>query len=71
PGRTEDIDSVSADLTALRLTERVQFLKKENSWSLEFALRGDVPAGTYVIPVQATNVIGGLAVNEGTITVYK
>jgi hypothetical protein len=80
PGRPEDINSVSAELSALHLTDRPQLVNNglqgdqqagDNIWSLEFALRNDVPAGTYVIPVQVTNIIGGLAVGQGTITIYR
>lgn len=80
PGRPEDINYVSADLSALHLSARSQLVNNglqgdlkanDNVWSLEFALKNDVPAGTYVIPVQATNIIGGLAISQGTLTVYR
>ena len=80
PGRPEDVSSVTADLSALHLSERSQLVNNglqgdqqagDYTWALEFDLKNDVQAGTYVIPVQVTNVIGGLAVGQGTITIYR
>ena len=74
PGRLEDIDGVIADLSALRLAERAQLLNNGqpgNVWSLQFTLGNDVVPGTYLIPVKATNLIGGLGAGQGTLTVYK
>jgi len=80
PGRIEDVQSVTADLRPLRLSERTGLLNdgregdvvaKDNTWSLQFTLSGAVKPGTYLIPVQVTNLVGGLAVGEAAITVYK
>ncbi len=80
PGRTEDVNSVSADLSALGLAARTQLgnaglagdvMAGDNIWSLEFALKNEVQPGTYSIPVQVTNTIGGLAVGQATITVNR
>ncbi len=80
PGRTEDVQSVTADLRALRLSERTALLNegregdaaaRDNTWSLQFVLSSAARPGTYSIPVQVTNLVGGLAVGEATITVYK
>lgn len=80
PGRAEDISGVSADLSALRLPGRTQLgnaglagdaAAGDNTWSLEFALKSDVPPGTYLVPVQVTNIIGGLALGQATITIYR
>ena len=72
PGRPEDVNNVTADLSSLHLSERSQLINSGgNTWFLEFALKNDVQAGTYVVPVQVTNIIGGLAVGQGTITIYR
>jgi hypothetical protein len=80
PGRIEDIQSVSADLRQLRLSERATLMNdgqrgdvsaKDNIWTLQFTLSGAVAPGTYLIPVQVTNLVGGFAVGEAAITVYK
>ncbi|MBN3033060.1 MAG: hypothetical protein JW873_03085 [Candidatus Saganbacteria bacterium] len=80
PGRLEDVDSVWADLSPLRLPGRMQLANNgqqgdaqagDNVWSLQFAVPSDVAPGTYLIPVQATNLIGGLGTGQGTLTVYK
>jgi hypothetical protein len=80
PGRLEDIDGVIADLSPLRLSDRSQLLNNGqaggaaasgNVWSLQFTLKNDVPPGTYLIPVKAANLIGGLGAGQGTLTVYK
>jgi hypothetical protein len=80
PGRPEDINSVTADLSALHLSERSPLVNNglqgdqeagDNTWALEFALKNDVQPGTYVVPVQATNKIGGLAAGQATITIYR
>jgi hypothetical protein len=80
PGRPEDINSVTADLSALHLSPRSPLANSglqgdveagDNVWSLEFTLKDDVQAGTFVVPVQVTNIIGGLAVGQGTITIYR
>jgi len=80
PGRPEDVNSVSADLSPLHLSARSQLNNNglqgdvaagDNVWSLEFALKDDVAPGTYVVPVQVTNIIGGLAVGQTALTVYR
>lgn len=80
PGRLEDVSGVTADLRALRLGDRVGLLNNgengdaaaaDNIWSLQFTLAREVPAGTYIIPLQVTNLVGGLAVGEATLTVVK
>jgi len=80
PGRHEDISGVSADLSALGLSERARLGNEglagdvtagDNIWSLEFTLNGNVQSGTYAIPVQVTNLIGGLAVGQATVTIYR
>lgn len=80
PGRIEDIQSVSADLRQLRLSERATLMNdgqrgdvsaKDNIWTLQFTLSGAAAPGTYLIPVQVTNLVGGFAVGEAVITVYK
>ncbi len=80
PGRNEDVNGVSADLSALRLSPRTQLgnaglagdtAAGDNVWSLEFALQNEVPPGTYAVPVQVTNTIGGLAVGQATVTIYR
>ena len=80
PGRPEDINGVTADLSALHLSERSQLVNNgtqgdveagDRTWSLDFTLKDDVAAGTFVVPVQVTNIIGGLAVGQGTITIYR
>jgi hypothetical protein len=72
PGRPEDVNSVTADLSALHLSERSQLVNiGGNVWSLDFNLKNDVPAGTFFVPVQVTNIIGGRAVGQGTITIYR
>jgi hypothetical protein len=72
PGRPEDVNNVTADLSSLHLSERSQLLNGGgNAWSLEFTLKNDVQAGTYVVPVQVANIIGGRAVGQSTITIYR
>jgi hypothetical protein len=80
PGRLADVSSVTADLRQLRLGDRVGLLNAgesgdlaagDNVWSLQFTLARDVPGGTFVIPVQVTNLVGGLGVGEATLTVNK
>jgi hypothetical protein len=72
PGRLEDIESVSADLRGLGLTEREKLKGAGgNAWSLEFIPGSGISAGTYAVSVQAANTSGGLGVGEGTLTVYK
>jgi hypothetical protein len=80
PGRPEDINGVSADLSSLHLSERSQLVNDgtqgdveagDRTWSLDINLKNDVMAGTYVVPVQVTNIIGGRAVGQGTITIYR
>jgi hypothetical protein len=80
PGRLEDVAAVTADLRQLRLGDRVGLLNTgqqgdeiagDNVWSLQFTLSRDIPAGTYVVPAQATNLVGGLGAATATLTVIK
>lgn len=80
PGRIEDVQSVTADLRQLGLSDREGLLNNgesgdivagDNVWSLQFALSDAAAAGTFLIPVQVTNLAGGVAVAEAAITVYK
>ncbi|OGB89329.1 hypothetical protein A2625_04090 [candidate division WOR-1 bacterium RIFCSPHIGHO2_01_FULL_53_15] len=72
PGRPEDVESVTADLKSLGLSEREKLEKGSgNNWSLEFVPGSSISAGTYVVSVQAANTGGGLGVGSGAITVYK
>lgn len=80
PGRIEDVEGVSADLRQLLLPERAMLLNHgqagdlvagDDIWTLQFTLARAVAPGTYVIPIQATNFIGGLGAGEATITVFK
>ncbi|MCU0640909.1 MAG: hypothetical protein MUC35_02330 [Candidatus Margulisbacteria bacterium] len=80
PGRIDDIAGVAVDLRQLQLGDRTGLGNKgadgdatagDNYWSLQFTLPAAVPAGTYVIPIQATNLIGGLGVGQATLTVTK
>ena len=75
PGRIEDVENVTADMRQLRLDEGVKLLNSgftgNDTWSFQFILSKDAPAGTYQIPVKATNLIGGRAVGSATLTVYK
>lgn len=73
PGRLEDVESVTADLRAVGLSDREPLSRLAGSdvWALQFLLSANLAAGTFVVPVQATNTIGGLGAAEGTLTVYK
>jgi hypothetical protein len=72
PGRLADVAAVTADLRQLRLGDRVVLQNSgENAWSTQITLAREVPGGTYVIPVQVTNLVGGLGVGEATLTVTK
>ncbi|MDD4179145.1 MAG: hypothetical protein PHH14_03755 [Candidatus Margulisbacteria bacterium] len=80
PGRLIDIQSITADLSALQLSARESLYNTgedgdlaagDDTWTLQFALPKGAPVGTFTIPLQVTNLVGGLAIGEATITVYK
>jgi hypothetical protein len=72
PGRLEDVSSVTADLRQLQIAERMSLANMgADLWSAQFSLPEGASPGTYLIPVQVTNLGGGLGVGEGSITLYK
>jgi len=80
PGRLADVAAVLADLRQFGLPDRVGLLNdglrgdkaaNDDLWTIQFALPAGVSPGTYLVPIQVTNLVGGLAAGETTLAVYK
>jgi hypothetical protein len=80
PGRLSDVSAVSVDLQEFGLPDRVGLLNDgsrgdkaagDDLWTIQFAMPAGVAPGTYLVPLQVTNLIGGLAAGETTLAVYK
>jgi hypothetical protein len=80
PGRLEDVRAVAANLKALGLSERTMLkndgsdgdvMAGDNTWSVLFSVAKELPAGSYPVAVEVTNLAGGIANGQTTITVNK
>lgn len=80
PGRLADVAVVSTDLRQFGLPDRVGLINdgsrgdqaaSDDTWTIQFALPAGVKPGTYLIPIQVTNLIGGLVSGDTTLAVYK
>lgn len=77
PGRLEDINSVSIDLSQLGLEKKVSFINGgeggviSNTWVLQTMIAGTVPSGTYPAIIRVTNLFGGYAEQPISLTVVK
>jgi len=80
PGRLEDVRAVAANLKALGLSERTMLkndgsdgdvMAGDNTWSVIFSVAKELPAGSYPVAVEVTNLAGGIANGQTTITVNK
>lgn len=80
PGRIEDVKEAVADLRAFGLSERAPFgnegregdsMAKDDIWTLQFIMPETVAPGTYAIPIEAANLVGGLGLGRATVTVYQ
>ena len=80
PGRLEDVRAVAANLKALGLSER-SILRNDGSsgdamagddtWSIRFSVASELPAGSYPVAIEVTNLAGGIANGQTTVTVNK
>ena len=80
PGNLEDVQAVIANLYALGLSDRSNFrndgqegdaAELDAIWTLQFAMPGKAVQGIYSIPIEVTNLAGGVAVGTVSVTVYK
>jgi hypothetical protein len=80
PGRIEDVKEAVADLRAFGLSERAPFgnegregdsMAKDDIWTLQFIMPETAAPGTYAVPIEAVNLVGGLGLGRATVTVYQ
>jgi hypothetical protein len=80
PGGVANVRSVVANFWPLGLSDRTvlwpsasegEFNPDDKLWKVEFVLSAKVAAGMYKIPVEVTNLSGGVAVGSGVLMVVK
>lgn len=80
PGRVEDMRSITANLWAFGLSDRTPLrndgrvgdaLGGDDVWTVQFILSSGTAPGNYAIPIEVTNLAGGVAAGTVAVTVIK
>lgn len=80
PGRIEDVQRVTADLKQLSLPEIISLRNDgtggdetadDNIWSVSLVLASNIAPGTYSIPVEVFNRVGGSASGKAVLSVNR